>query len=32
MTSIPLLFLDTAGLDIAELVTPDEESKGNEGV
>ena len=30
-TDVPLLFIDTAGLDIRELDTPDEESKGNEG-
>ena len=31
VTTAPLLFIDTAGLDMSELVTPDEESKGNEG-
>ena len=31
MTDTPLLFIDTTGLDLSELVTPDEESKGNEG-
>ena len=31
VTSIPLLFIDTAGMDISELVVSDEESKGNEG-
>ena len=31
ITDCPLLFIDTAGLDVSELVTPDEESKGNEG-
>lgn len=30
-TSIPLVFIDTAGCDLRELETPDEESKGNEG-
>ena len=30
-TSVPLLFIDTAGCDLRELDTPDEESKGNEG-
>ena len=30
-TSVPLLFIDTAGCDLWELETPDEESKGNEG-
>lgn len=32
VTEIPLLFIDTASLDISELATPDEESKGNEGI
>ena len=31
-TSVPLLFIDTAGCDLWELETPDEESKGNEGI
>lgn len=31
ITDAPLLFVDTAGLHVSELVTPDEESKGNEG-
>ena len=31
VTDIPLLFIDTAGLDLTELPTSDEESKGNEG-
>jgi len=30
-TSVPLVFIDTAGCDLRELETPDEESKGNEG-
>ena len=30
-SSIPLLFIDTAGCDLTELDTPSEESKGNEG-
>lgn len=30
LTSIPLIFIDTAGCDMAELDTTDEESKGNE--
>ncbi len=30
-TDIPLVFIDTAGLGVNELDTPDEESKGNEG-
>ena len=30
-TSQVLLFIDTAGCDVAELETTDEESKGNEG-
>ena len=32
VTDNTLVFIDTAGLDVSELVTPDEESKGNEGV
>ena len=32
VTEAPLLFIDTAGLDMLELDTPDEESKGNEGM
>ena len=31
-TSVPLVFIDTAGCDLNELDTPDEESKGNEGL
>ena len=30
-TSVPLVFIDTAGCDLHELDTTDEESKGNEG-
>ncbi|XP_077549705.1 DNA-binding protein SMUBP-2-like isoform X2 [Haemaphysalis longicornis] len=30
-TALPLLLIDTAGCEMAELDTPDEESKGNEG-
>uniref|UniRef100_A0A1X7SI33 DNA2/NAM7 helicase-like C-terminal domain-containing protein n=1 Tax=Amphimedon queenslandica TaxID=400682 RepID=A0A1X7SI33_AMPQE len=30
-TTIPLLFIDTAGCGLYELDTPSEESKGNEG-
>ncbi len=32
LTDTPLLFIDTAGHGLSELVTPDEESKGNEGL
>lgn len=32
LTSIPLIFVDTAGCNMNELDTTDEESKGNEGV
>ena len=32
LTSVPLVFIDTAGCDMCELDTPDEESKGNEGL
>ena len=31
LTSVPLVFIDTAGCGMNELETPDEESKGNEG-
>lgn len=30
-TALPLLLIDTAGCEMTELDTPDEESKGNEG-
>ena len=31
LTDTSLLFIDTAGHGLSELITPDEESKGNEG-
>ena len=31
LTTVPLLLIDTAGCDLYELETPEEESKGNEG-
>ena len=31
VTTTPLLFIDTAGCNLTELDTPDDESKGNEG-
>lgn len=31
LTNVPLIFIDTAGCNMTELDTPEEESKGNEG-